>query len=49
MSKAEFSLAGEFAPARREDWLKLVSAALKGAPWEKLVARTYAGLAIEPL
>jgi methylmalonyl-CoA mutase len=49
MSKAEFSLAGEFPPARREDWLKLVSAALKGAPVEKLVATTYDGLAIEPL
>ena len=49
MSKAEFSLAGEFPPARREDWLKLVSAALKGAAFEKLVARTYDGLGIEPL
>jgi methylmalonyl-CoA mutase len=49
MSKAEFSLAGEFPPARREDWLKLVSAALKGAPVEKLVATTYDGLEIEPL
>ena len=49
MSKAAFSLAGEFPPARREDWLKLVSAALKGAPFEKLVARTHDGLAIEPL
>jgi methylmalonyl-CoA mutase len=49
MSKAEFSLAGEFPPARREDWLKLVSAALKGAPFEQLVATTYDGLAIEPL
>ncbi len=49
MSKAEFSLAGEFPPARREDWLKLVSAALKGAPVEKLVATTYDRLTIEPL
>jgi methylmalonyl-CoA mutase len=49
MSKAAFSLAGEFPPARREDWLRLVSAALKGAPFEKLVARTRDGLAIEPL
>jgi methylmalonyl-CoA mutase len=49
MSKAAFSLAGEFPPARREDWLKLVSAALKGAPFEQLVATTYDGLAIEPL
>jgi methylmalonyl-CoA mutase len=49
MSKVEFSLAGEFPPAQREDWLKLVSAALKGAPVEKLVATTYDGLKIEPL
>ncbi len=49
MSKAEFSLAGEFPPARREDWLKLVSAALKGAPVEKLAATTYDRLTIEPL
>src|SRR5260370_24046500 len=45
MSQAEFSLAGEFPPARREDWLKLVSAALKGAPFEQLVATTYDGVA----
>ena len=49
MSKAEFSLAGEFPPARREDWLKLVSAALKGVPVEKLAATTYDRLTIEPL
>src|SRR5262249_10976106 len=30
-------------------WMKLVAAALKGAPAEKLVARTYDDLAIEPL
>jgi methylmalonyl-CoA mutase len=49
MSKAEFPLAGEFPPARREAWLELVSAALKGAPYEKLAATTYDGLTIEPL
>src|ERR1700719_4783460 len=49
MSKAAFSLAGEFPTAQREDWLKLVSAALKGAPFEKLIARTHDGLAIEPV
>jgi len=49
MSKAEFSLAGGVPPTRREDWLKLVSAALKGAPFERLAARSYDGLAIEPL
>jgi methylmalonyl-CoA mutase len=42
-------LAAEFPAARREDWLKLVTAALKGAPFEKLISRTYDDLRIEPL
>src|SRR5262249_19485397 len=42
-------LAADFPAARREDWLKLVTAALKGAPFEKVVGRTYDGLRIEPL
>src|SRR5262245_59795203 len=45
----DFSLAADFPPAGREDWLKLVSAVLKGAPVERLTAKTYEGLAIEPL
>ncbi len=46
----DLKLAGEFPPARREDWLKLVEQALKGAPLdEALVARTYDGLRIEAL
>ncbi|HXW25474.1 MAG TPA: methylmalonyl-CoA mutase subunit beta, partial [Xanthobacteraceae bacterium] len=44
-----FPLAADFPAATREDWLKLVAAALKGAPFEKLVTRTYDGLRIEPL
>jgi methylmalonyl-CoA mutase len=44
-----FTLASEFPPATREDWLKLVKIALKERPYEKLIARTYDGLAIEPL
>ena len=42
-------LAAEFPAASREDWLKLVTAALKGAPFEKLTSRTYDSLRIEPL
>jgi methylmalonyl-CoA mutase len=49
MIQAEFPLAGEFPPARREAWLELVSAALKGAPYEKLAAKTYDGLTIDLL
>ena len=46
----DLKLAGEFPPARREDWLKLVEQALKGAPLdETLVVRTYDGLRIEAL
>jgi methylmalonyl-CoA mutase len=44
------SLAADFPAASREDWLKLVSAALKGAPFERrLVSKTYDGLSMEPL
>src|SRR5271170_3911928 len=40
----------EFPAASREQWLKLVSGVLKGAPFERrLVSKTYDGLAIEPL
>ena len=49
MTDDDFSLAADFPPARREDWLKLVSAALKGAPVETLTAKTYDGIPIEPL
>ena len=46
----ELALAAEFPPATREAWRKLVDGVLKGAPFDKrLVARTYDGLAIEPL
>jgi methylmalonyl-CoA mutase len=50
MTTAEtLSLAGDFAPATRADWRKLVDAVLKGAPFEKLESKTYDGLTIEPL
>jgi methylmalonyl-CoA mutase len=43
-------LAAEFPHATREDWLKLVDDVLKGASFEnRLVARTYDGLRIEPI
>jgi methylmalonyl-CoA mutase len=44
------SLASEFPPATRQQWLKLVDGVLKGAPFDKkLVSTTYDGLRIEPL
>src|SRR3984957_17724963 len=42
-------LGAEFPAATRTQWLKLVEGVLKGAPYDKLVARTYDGLPIEPL
>ncbi len=42
-------LAAEFPSATREDWLKLVRAVLKDRPLERLTAKTYDGIPIEPL
>ena len=42
-------LAADFAPATSDDWRKLVDGVLKGAPFEKLVGKTYDGLRIEPI
>jgi methylmalonyl-CoA mutase len=40
----------EFPQASREQWLALVSSAIKGAPFEKrLVSKSYDGIAIAPL
>jgi methylmalonyl-CoA mutase len=45
----ELPLAAEFPSTSREDWLKLVRAALKDRPFERLIAKTYDGIPIEPL
>jgi methylmalonyl-CoA mutase len=42
-------LAADFPKATDADWRKLVDVVLKGAPFEKLVGKTYDGLKIEPL
>jgi methylmalonyl-CoA mutase len=42
-------LAGEFPPATRDAWLKLVDGVLKGAPFERLTSKTADGLTIQPL
>ena len=42
-------LAGEFPPATRDTWLKLVDGVLKGAPFERLISKTADGLTIQPL
>ena len=49
-SDDDFALAAEFPAATREQWRALVAGVLKGAPFDqRLVAKTYDGLAIEPL
>src|SRR3982750_1054366 len=50
MTMDDLTLAADFPPATREQWLKLVETVLKGADFErKLVSRTYDGLRVEPL
>jgi len=50
LAMTDLTLASEFPPASREQWLKLVDGVLKGAPFDKkLVSKTYDGLRIEPL
>jgi methylmalonyl-CoA mutase len=43
------TLAAEFPPATHAQWRKLVDGVLKGRPFDRLVARTYDRLSIEPL
>ena len=45
----DLPLAADFPKATDADWRKLVDGVLKGAPFEKLVGKTYDGLRIEPL
>src|SRR5215471_6273789 len=45
----DLPLAGDHPLPTREDWLKLLTATLKGQPFEKLIAKTYDEVRIEPL
>src|SRR5215475_1209653 len=46
----DLPLAAEFPAASRDEWRRLVEGVLKGAAFDaRLVAKTYDGLAIEPL
>jgi methylmalonyl-CoA mutase len=47
--KDDLRLASDFAPATYDDWRKLVDGVLRGAPFEKLVGRTYDDLKIDPI
>ena len=45
----DLPLAAEFPATDRAEWLRLVEKALKDRPFEKLISRTYDGIAVEPL
>ncbi len=45
----DLPLAADFPSASYDDWRKLVDGVLKGAPFEKLVGKTYDGLKIQPI
>lgn len=45
----DLRLAADFAPATQDDWRKLVDGVLKGAPFEKLVSKTYDGIRVDPI
>ncbi|MBY6241651.1 methylmalonyl-CoA mutase family protein [Methylosinus sp. Sm6] len=49
MTLHDAPLAGVFPQGKEEDWRKIVDRALKGAPFEKLISKTYDGIAISPL
>lgn len=48
-SNDDLTLASDFPAATYDDWRKLVDGVLKGAPFEKLVGKTYDGLKIDPI
>jgi methylmalonyl-CoA mutase len=48
-SATDLPLASEFPQATYDDWRKLVDGVLKGAPFERLTAKTYDGVRIEPI
>ena len=45
----DLRLAADFPQANVDDWRKLVDGVLKGAPYEKLIGKTYDGLKIQPI
>ena len=49
MTASDMPYASAFPPVEEARWRELATAALKGAPFEKLVAKTYDGAAIQPL
>jgi methylmalonyl-CoA mutase len=45
----DLRLAADFSPATEAEWRRLVDGVLKGAPFEKLVGRTYDEISIAPI
>jgi methylmalonyl-CoA mutase len=45
----DLALAAEFPATDRADWVRLVEKALKDRPFDRLISKTYDGIAIEPL
>src|SRR5947199_116275 len=45
----DLPLAKEFPQSTYDDWRKLVDGVLKGAPFERLIGKTYDGLEIQPI
>ena len=45
----DLSLAAEFPATDRADWVRLVEKALKDRPFDRLIAKTYDGIPVEPL
>ncbi len=45
----DLTLAADFPAASRDDWRKLVDGVLKGAPFDRLVGKTYDGLTVAPI
>lgn len=49
MTASDMPYASAFPPVEEARWRELATAALKGAPFERLVGKTYDGAAIQPL
>lgn len=49
MSLQDAPLAGVFPPGNEEGWRKIVDRTLKGASFDRLISKTYDGVAISPL
>ena len=49
MTASDMPYAAAFPPVEESRWRELATAALKGAPFEKLVGKTYDGAAVQPL